>query len=85
MKAHRSQSPITTSLEPITAITSAIMPPSINRGSADRPLSNAEVVDKFLQNAAYAVPQERALRIRDAVLGLDEAPALALEEALRES
>ena len=58
---------------------------SINRGSADRPLSNAEVVDKFLQNAAYAVPQERALRIRDAVLGLDEAPALALEEALRES
>ena len=58
---------------------------SINRGSADRPLSNAEVVDKFLQNAAYAVPQEHALRIRDAVLGLDDAPALALEEALRES
>ena len=58
---------------------------SINRGSADRPLSNAEVVDKFLQNAAYAVTQEHALRIRDAVLGLDDAPALALEEALRES
>ena len=58
---------------------------SINRGSADRPLSNAEVVDKFLQNAAYAVSQERALRIRDAVLGLDDAPALALEEVLRES
>jgi 2-methylcitrate dehydratase PrpD len=57
----------------------------VNRGSADRPLTNAEVVEKFLQNAAYAVPLARAQRIRDAVLTLDEAPALALEEVLRES
>src|SRR5262245_5345617 len=34
MKTHRSQSPITTSLEPMTAITSAIIPPSMIFGSA---------------------------------------------------
>ena len=34
MKAHRSTSPITTSSEPITAITSAIMPPTTNLCSA---------------------------------------------------
>jgi len=33
MKAHRSTSPITTSVEPMTAMTSAIMPPMINFGS----------------------------------------------------
>jgi len=57
----------------------------VNRGSADRPLSNTEVEEKFMQNAAYSVPPARAQRIRDAVLGLDEAPARELEEALRES
>ena len=34
MKAHRSQSPMTTSFEPITATTSAIRPPSTSFGSA---------------------------------------------------
>ena len=34
MKTHRSTSPITTSREPITAITSAIMPPTMNLCSA---------------------------------------------------
>src|SRR5262245_60993972 len=34
MKAHRSTSPITTSIDPITAITSAIRPPTIKRSSA---------------------------------------------------
>ena len=34
MKAHRSQSPITTSLDPITATTSAIRPPWTSFGSA---------------------------------------------------
>lgn len=58
---------------------------SINRGSADRPLTNAEIEVKFMQNAVYCVSPDRAKGIRDAVLGLDEAPARALEEALRES
>ena len=57
---------------------------AINRGSADRPLTNAEVEAKFMQNAAYCVSAGRANAIRDAVLNLDEAPARALEEALRE-
>src|SRR5262249_40347932 len=34
MKAHRSTSPITTSIDPITAITSAISPPTIIGSSA---------------------------------------------------
>ena len=34
VKAHRSTSPITTSIEPITAMTSAIRPPTIMRSSA---------------------------------------------------
>jgi len=58
---------------------------AINRGSADRPLTNAEVEAKFMQNAAYCVPASRAKDIRDAVLALDEWPARALEESLRGS
>ena len=58
---------------------------AINRGSADRPLTNAEVEAKFLQNAAYCVSAERANAICNAVLGLDDAPARVLEEVLRES
>ena len=57
---------------------------AINRGSAERPLTNAEVEAKFMQNAAYCVTEARAKSIRDAALGLDDAPARALEEALRE-
>jgi hypothetical protein len=34
MEAHRSTSPITTSVDPMTAMTSAIMPPMIAFGSA---------------------------------------------------
>src|SRR5206468_11760928 len=34
MKAHRSTSPITTSIDPITAMTSAMSPPTIIRSSA---------------------------------------------------
>ncbi len=39
MKAHRSTSPMTTSNEPITAITSAIMPPTMNLCSAWQAIS----------------------------------------------
>ncbi|MEK6244781.1 MAG: MmgE/PrpD family protein [Pseudomonadota bacterium] len=57
----------------------------INRGSADRPLTGSEVEAKFMQNAAYSVPPQKAKRIRDAVLRMDDASALVLEEVLRES
>ena len=57
----------------------------INRGSAERPLTNAEVEAKFIQNAAYAMSEQRAGQIRDAVLNLDQAPsARQLESALAE-
>lgn len=57
----------------------------VNRGAAERPLSNDEVAAKFMENAGYAAGASRAARIRDAVLSLDEAPARALEEALVEA
>jgi 2-methylcitrate dehydratase PrpD len=43
----------------------------INRGAAERPITEREIVDKFYQNAALAIPHERAERILDAVLRLD--------------
>lgn len=45
----------------------------MNRGCADRPISNADVVAKFMDNAMTAVSRERAERIRDAVLAIDAA------------
>jgi 2-methylcitrate dehydratase PrpD len=54
----------------------------INRGCADRPLSNDEVAAKFFDNADRAVPRAGAERIRDAVLGCDKAGARALADAL---
>ena len=48
---------------------------AVNRGSADRPLANAEVEAKFMENA-------RAEAIRHAILTLEEHSALKIEEAL---
>jgi 2-methylcitrate dehydratase PrpD len=48
---------------------------AVNRGAADRPLSNAEVEAKFLENASSE-------RIREAVLAMDSLSAAQLEEAL---
>ncbi|HYG91278.1 MAG TPA: MmgE/PrpD family protein [Azospirillum sp.] len=45
----------------------------INRGAADRPLSNADIVEKYRANAAMAVNDTAAARIEAAVLGLDGA------------
>lgn len=54
----------------------------VNRGAADRPLTNEEVVAKFMENAAFAVPESRARAIRDAVLGLDAFPDLSRLETI---
>lgn len=43
----------------------------VNRGAADRPISNADVEKKFLENATLAVSPARAGQIRDLVLSLD--------------
>jgi 2-methylcitrate dehydratase PrpD len=47
---------------------------TINRGAGERPITNAEVVAKFLDNAALVMSRDKAERIRDAVLALDSAP-----------
>src|ERR1043166_1783428 len=54
----------------------------INRGCADRPLSNGEIVAKFLDNAERALPRTAAERMRDAVLDFDRTNARALADAL---
>jgi 2-methylcitrate dehydratase PrpD len=55
---------------------------AINRGCADRPLTNDEVVAKFLDNAQRAVSRSGAGRILEAVLDLDRGCARALADAL---
>ncbi len=54
----------------------------INRGASDRPLSNAEIEAKFLENASLAVSPARARALRDAVLTLDQTDARSLADAL---
>jgi 2-methylcitrate dehydratase PrpD len=49
----------------------------VNRGAADRPLSNAEIVAKFRDNAATAFDARRIERMQQAMLELDSAPAAA--------
>jgi 2-methylcitrate dehydratase PrpD len=46
---------------------------AMNRGCADRPLTNADIVEKFLGNARRSLSARAADAVRDAVLGLDRA------------
>jgi 2-methylcitrate dehydratase PrpD len=55
---------------------------AVNRGNADRPLSNAEIEAKYFDNAMRDLERDTASRIRDAVLALDAAPASRLAAAL---
>ncbi|MBD5802447.1 2-methylcitrate dehydratase [Azoarcus sp. Aa7] len=54
----------------------------VNRGAADRPITNDEIVEKYMENACLAVSPQRARQIRDAVLALDEMPAGTFSDAL---
>ncbi len=56
----------------------------VNRGAADRPLSNAEIEAKFLENAVFSAGEPRARQIRDALLGMEERSARELEDVLGE-
>ena len=47
---------------------------AMNRGCADRPLSNAEVVEKYTDNARLRVSARQAAEVQAAVLALDQAP-----------
>lgn len=44
---------------------------AINRGAADRPLSNADIVEKFRENASVALSPSRTDEIFHAVMNLD--------------
>ncbi len=48
---------------------------AVNRGCADRPLSDADIAEKFFANATRALSRDHALRVQDAVLGMDRAGA----------
>jgi 2-methylcitrate dehydratase PrpD len=50
----------------------------INRGAAERPISNDEIVEKFNANAALACGPDRVTEIRDLVLSLDRLPDAAM-------
>ncbi|WP_326538920.1 MmgE/PrpD family protein [Pseudorhodoferax sp.] len=50
----------------------------INRGAAGRPISNADIVAKYHDNAARAVDRAQADRILEAVLGIEGGDAAAL-------
>lgn len=54
----------------------------VNRGNPERPLSNADIEAKFLENCAVSIDRERAMKIRDLILGLEKISAVQLEEAL---
>lgn len=49
----------------------------INRGAADRPLTNAEIVEKYRGNAMLTLGQSAMDRIERGLLGLDDAPCAA--------
>ncbi|MEM1299901.1 MAG: MmgE/PrpD family protein [Pseudomonadota bacterium] len=49
----------------------------VNRGAADRPLSNAEIVEKFRDNAALWAGPEKVAAMETAMLGLEDAARAA--------
>jgi len=46
---------------------------AMNRGCADRPLSNADIIAKFTDNARMSLSARQADEVREAVLGLEAA------------
>jgi 2-methylcitrate dehydratase PrpD len=46
----------------------------INRGAADRPLTNSEIIVKYEANASMTVDRDSAERMRQTMLGLDSLP-----------
>jgi 2-methylcitrate dehydratase PrpD len=59
---------------------------AINRGHAERPLTNADVRDKFFDNATIHFPRAHAQAVCDTVLGLaDLASVATLEDLLAQA
>ena len=55
---------------------------SINRGHAERPLTNAEVVEKYAANATLSFGAAHADRVRETVLGIDGLASVRMLEDL---
>lgn len=55
----------------------------VNSGAGDRKMTLEETTAKFLQNTGLAIPDDRAMAIRDRVLGMADAPVAELMTALR--
>ena len=55
---------------------------AVNRGHAERPLSNADVRDKFLANATLHFPPAHAQAVCDQVLALDQLASVHTLESL---
>ncbi|WP_277183130.1 MmgE/PrpD family protein [Caballeronia sp. BR00000012568055] len=55
---------------------------AINRGSSDKPLTNADIVAKFFDNAQRNVSRDAAERICETVLSMEKFSARALAQAL---
>jgi 2-methylcitrate dehydratase PrpD len=54
----------------------------VNRGHAERPLNNAEVVEKYMDNATRHFGRAHAAAVRDQVLGLDRLASVRSLETL---
>lgn len=54
----------------------------INRGHAERPLTNEEVAEKFVDNATLHFPPSHARAVREQLLALDRLPSLRTLETL---
>jgi 2-methylcitrate dehydratase PrpD len=54
----------------------------INRGNGERALTNADTVAKFMENAEQVLSHDRAGRIRDLVLNMDQLPVRELARGL---
>ena len=55
---------------------------AVNRGAAERPLSNAEIAEKYAQTATLAVSPTHAATIREALLTLDTHETMAVLSAV---
>lgn len=56
----------------------------VNRGAAERPVSNEEIIDKFMDNSALAMSKARANTIMDMILHIEEIEdARTISKALR--
>ncbi|HEY1747061.1 MAG TPA: MmgE/PrpD family protein [Xanthobacteraceae bacterium] len=57
----------------------------VNRGCADRPLSNSEIEAKYFDNACRLLTREIAENVRNTVVGIDRGSAPALADVLAQS